>query len=160
MFIFKLLSCYLMGCHEASILNTCLEDPQCILLAFVLCIFMIVLQVFPPLSSRLTYLFVYMYFSYALLTPETYPTWNGRVQDGVKHLLLSVNMEPDQWQLGKTKIFIKSPESVGVLHVCLVCTCNILVVRSTSVSKIEFFWSIDCLALSASVCFLAIVHLF
>ena len=62
---------------------------------------------------------VFVYFSYALLTPETYPSWNGRVQDGVKHLLLSVNMEPDQWQLGRTKIFVKSPESVGVSHVCV-----------------------------------------
>ena len=49
---------------------------------------------------------------YALLTPETYPHWNGKVQDGIKHLMMSVNMEPDQWQLGTTKVFIKSPESV------------------------------------------------
>ena len=54
---------------------------------------------------------------YALLTPETYPHWNGRVQDGIKHLMMSVNMEPDQWQLGKTKVFIKSPESVCFVFV-------------------------------------------
>ncbi len=24
-----------------------------------------------------------------------------------------VNMEPDQWQLGKSKVFVKSPESVS-----------------------------------------------
>ena len=25
----------------------------------------------------------------------------------------AVNMEPDQWQMGKTKVFIKAPESVS-----------------------------------------------
>ena len=59
---------------------------------------------------------MYMYFPtrYALLTPETYPHWNGPVQEGIRHLMMSVNMEPDQWQLGKTKVFIKSPESVSL----------------------------------------------
>ena len=32
----------------------------------------------------------------------------------------SVNMEPDQWQLGKTKVFVKSPESVSYMSgLCL-----------------------------------------
>ena len=65
---------------------------------------------------------------YALLTPETYPTWHGSVQDGIKHLLASVNMEPDQWQLGRTKVFIKSPESVSAVItmevIMLVCVCS------------------------------------
>ena len=32
----------------------------------------------------------------------------------------SVNMEPDQWQMGKTKVFIKAPESVSnsILDMC------------------------------------------
>ena len=50
---------------------------------------------------------------YCILTPETYPRWNGTVIEGIKHLMQAVNMEPDQWQLGKTKVFIKSPESVS-----------------------------------------------
>lgn len=50
---------------------------------------------------------------YALLTPETYPHWRGTVTDGIKHLMKCVNMEPDQWQLGRTKVFIKNPESVS-----------------------------------------------
>lgn len=52
---------------------------------------------------------------YSVLTPETYPRWNGRVQDGIKHLMSTVNMEPDQWQLGTSKVFVKSPESVRSL---------------------------------------------
>ncbi|XP_065909782.1 unconventional myosin-Ie-like [Dysidea avara] len=53
---------------------------------------------------------------YALLTPETYPHWRGTVIDGIKHLMKSVNMEPDQWQLGRTKVFVKNPESLFLLE--------------------------------------------
>ena len=28
----------------------------------------------------------------------------------------AVNMEPDQWQLGRTKVFVKNPESVSDQH--------------------------------------------
>jgi len=49
---------------------------------------------------------------YAILTPETYPKWRGRVTDGIAHIMNSVHMDDDQWQLGKSKVFIKNPESV------------------------------------------------
>uniref|UniRef100_A0A672QAD4 Myosin IEb n=1 Tax=Sinocyclocheilus grahami TaxID=75366 RepID=A0A672QAD4_SINGR len=49
---------------------------------------------------------------YAILTRETWPQWRGDEKQGVLHLLRSVNMDSDQYQLGKTKIFIKAPESV------------------------------------------------
>lgn len=50
---------------------------------------------------------------YAILTKESWPTWRGDEKQGVIHLLRSVNMDQDQFQLGRTKIFIKAPESVG-----------------------------------------------
>lgn len=50
---------------------------------------------------------------YAILTKETWPRWAGDVRRGVEHLMRAVNMEPDQWQMGKTKVFIKAPESVS-----------------------------------------------
>ncbi|XP_072038335.1 unconventional myosin-If-like isoform X2 [Amphiura filiformis] len=53
---------------------------------------------------------------YALLTPETWPRWRGDVRSGIKHLMNAVNMDPDQWQLGKTKVFIKAPESLFLLE--------------------------------------------
>ncbi len=49
---------------------------------------------------------------YAILTKESWPTWRGDEKQGVLHLLRSVNMDQDQYQLGHTKIFIKAPESV------------------------------------------------
>ena len=56
---------------------------------------------------------VHYVYRYCILTPETYPHWSGTVTEGIKHLMQTVNMEPDQWQLGKAKVFIKSPESVS-----------------------------------------------
>uniref|UniRef100_A0A7M4EQH0 Myosin IE n=1 Tax=Crocodylus porosus TaxID=8502 RepID=A0A7M4EQH0_CROPO len=53
---------------------------------------------------------------YAILTKATWPSWKGEEKQGVLHLLQSVNMDPDQFQLGKTKIFIKAPESLFLLE--------------------------------------------
>ncbi|MBN3300010.1 MYO1E protein, partial [Amia calva] len=53
---------------------------------------------------------------YAILTRETWPQWRGEERQGVLHLLRSVNMDSDQYQLGKTKIFIKAPESLFLLE--------------------------------------------
>ncbi|XP_077119978.1 unconventional myosin-Ie [Ranitomeya variabilis] len=53
---------------------------------------------------------------YAILTKETWPSWRGDEKKGVLHLLHSVNMDADQFQLGKTKIFIKAPESLFLLE--------------------------------------------
>ncbi|XP_028437293.1 myosin IEb [Perca flavescens] len=53
---------------------------------------------------------------YAILTKETWPRWRGDERQGVMHLLKSVNMDQDQFQLGKTKVFIKAPESLFLLE--------------------------------------------
>uniref|UniRef100_A0A671PI92 Osteoclast-stimulating factor 1 n=1 Tax=Sinocyclocheilus anshuiensis TaxID=1608454 RepID=A0A671PI92_9TELE len=53
---------------------------------------------------------------YAILTMESWPTWRGDERQGVLHLLRSVNMDQDQYQLGHTKIFIKAPESLFLLE--------------------------------------------
>lgn len=52
---------------------------------------------------------------YAILTKATWPSWKGEEKQGVLHLLNSVNMDSDQYQLGRTKIFIKAPESVSTI---------------------------------------------
>ncbi|KAL4629512.1 unconventional myosin-Ie-like isoform X1 [Arapaima gigas] len=53
---------------------------------------------------------------YAVLTRETWPQWPGEKRAGVLHLLRSVNMEQDQYQLGRSKVFIKSSESLFLLE--------------------------------------------
>lgn len=55
---------------------------------------------------------VLLFSRYAILTKETWPQWKGEEKKGVLHLLSSVNMDSDQYQLGKAKIFVKAPESV------------------------------------------------
>lgn len=52
---------------------------------------------------------------YAILTEETWH-WRGSTVDGIRHLMAAVNMEPDQWQLGRTKVFVKNPESLFLLE--------------------------------------------
>ncbi|XP_053701738.1 unconventional myosin-If [Synchiropus splendidus] len=53
---------------------------------------------------------------YAILTAETWPHWRGQEQQGVLHLLRSVNMDTDQYQLGRSKVFVKNPESLFLLE--------------------------------------------
>ncbi|KFW83632.1 Unconventional myosin-Ie, partial [Manacus vitellinus] len=53
---------------------------------------------------------------YAILTKATWPSWRGEEKQGVLHLLQSVNMDSDQYQLGKSKVFIKAPESLFLLE--------------------------------------------
>ncbi|TRY82217.1 hypothetical protein DNTS_023863 [Danionella cerebrum] len=53
---------------------------------------------------------------YAILTKESWPTWRGDEKQGVLHLLRSVNMDQEQYQLGHSKIFIKAPESLFLLE--------------------------------------------
>ncbi|XP_072134519.1 unconventional myosin-Ie isoform X2 [Mobula birostris] len=53
---------------------------------------------------------------YAILTKETWPSWRGDEKQGVVFLLRSVNMDSDQYQMGKSKVFIKAPESLFLLE--------------------------------------------
>ncbi|XP_054854598.1 unconventional myosin-Ie-like [Eublepharis macularius] len=53
---------------------------------------------------------------YAILTPQTWPSWRGDERQGVVHLMKAVNMDADQYQLGRTKVFIKAPESLFLLE--------------------------------------------
>lgn len=54
---------------------------------------------------------------YAILTAETWPRFNGNVRQGCEVICRAMNISHDQYQLGRTKIFIKNPESVS-LHLC------------------------------------------
>uniref|UniRef100_A0A3B3SYM7 Osteoclast-stimulating factor 1 n=1 Tax=Paramormyrops kingsleyae TaxID=1676925 RepID=A0A3B3SYM7_9TELE len=53
---------------------------------------------------------------YAILTVETWPHWRGEEKQGVQHLLRSVNMDTDQYQMGRSKVFVKNPESLFLLE--------------------------------------------
>ena len=52
-------------------------------------------------------------FRYAILTRETWPMWRGDPRQGIQLIMNAGHMDDDQYQLGKTKVFIKAPESVS-----------------------------------------------
>lgn len=50
---------------------------------------------------------------YAILTRESWPAWRGKEEDGVRHVLSASGLkEGHEFQLGKSKVFIKNPESL------------------------------------------------
>lgn len=54
---------------------------------------------------------------YRILTKETWPYWSGDEKQGIEWILNSLNIRKSQYQLGKTKLFIKVPESVSFIHI-------------------------------------------
>eukprot|EP01147_Barroeca_monosierra_P006188 gene6188-7413_t len=52
------------------------------------------------------------FFRYKLLSPKTYPTWHGSVDDGIIAIFEALAVSPTAYQLGKTKVFIKNPTTV------------------------------------------------
>lgn len=53
---------------------------------------------------------------YAILTKETWPAWYGEPTEGINVIMRSVNMDPAQYQIGRSKIFVKDPESLYMLE--------------------------------------------
>lgn len=49
---------------------------------------------------------------YGIVAKETKFWKSGPVEPAIRAIMASVNMDPEQWQMGKTKVFIKAPESV------------------------------------------------
>ena len=58
---------------------------------------------------------------YSILTFETFREWRhgtgrGDPRSAVQAIMQSVNMEREEWQCGRSKVFIKSPESLFLLE--------------------------------------------
>ncbi|EGT37998.1 hypothetical protein CAEBREN_31713 [Caenorhabditis brenneri] len=49
---------------------------------------------------------------YAIVSPQTWPSFHGDQQKACEIICDSVHMEKSQYQMGRTKIFVKNPESV------------------------------------------------
>lgn len=60
--------------------------------------------------------FVKFLHRYAILTKETWPRWPGDEKQGIEWILGSIHIDRSQYQLGRSKLFIKAPETVSFLH--------------------------------------------
>uniref|UniRef100_A0A8B9SCM8 Myosin IC n=1 Tax=Apteryx owenii TaxID=8824 RepID=A0A8B9SCM8_APTOW len=49
---------------------------------------------------------------YKSLCPETWPTWDGRPHDGVAVLVKHLGYKPEEYKMGRTKIFIRFPKTL------------------------------------------------
>uniref|UniRef100_A0A8C3H2E4 Unconventional myosin-Ic n=1 Tax=Corvus moneduloides TaxID=1196302 RepID=A0A8C3H2E4_CORMO len=49
---------------------------------------------------------------YKSLCPETWPTWDGRPYDGVAVLVKHLGYKPEEYKMGRTKIFIRFPKTL------------------------------------------------
>ncbi|XP_029044083.2 unconventional myosin-Ie-like isoform X3 [Osmia bicornis bicornis] len=55
-------------------------------------------------------------YRYGILTKQTWPHWSGDDKQGVEWILQSLHVDRSQYQLGRTKLFIKAPESLFMLE--------------------------------------------
>ena len=53
---------------------------------------------------------------YKMLSTSTWPVWNGRPKDGVKEVLKSIGKHSEDFSMGRSKVFIRSPKTVFELE--------------------------------------------
>jgi myosin-1 len=56
------------------------------------------------------------FFRYKMLSDATYPTFTGTVEEGIRTVFNDMAIQPTQYQMGKTKVFIKNPTTVFQLE--------------------------------------------
>uniref|UniRef100_UPI00398EFADD unconventional myosin-Ib-like n=1 Tax=Pristiophorus japonicus TaxID=55135 RepID=UPI00398EFADD len=49
---------------------------------------------------------------YKMICKQTWPNWKGNDRDGVKTLLAELNITPEEYAFGRTKIFIRNPRTL------------------------------------------------
>ncbi|XP_023817348.1 unconventional myosin-Ic-like [Oryzias latipes] len=49
---------------------------------------------------------------YKSLCPETWPNWHGKLSDGVSTLVKHLGYKPEEYKMGRSKIFIRFPKTL------------------------------------------------
>ncbi|XP_072927407.1 unconventional myosin-Ib-like isoform X1 [Hemitrygon akajei] len=49
---------------------------------------------------------------YKMLCKQTWPNWKGKDRDGIKVLMIELNIPPEEYTFGRTKIFIRNPQTL------------------------------------------------
>jgi hypothetical protein len=60
-----------------------------------------------------------------MLAKNTWPDWRGDAKAGTQELLNANSISPDEYRLGKTKVFIRNPNTVPhsmVFDSCFSCS--------------------------------------
>uniref|UniRef100_A0A8C4NDE4 Myosin Ic, paralog b n=1 Tax=Eptatretus burgeri TaxID=7764 RepID=A0A8C4NDE4_EPTBU len=71
---------------------------------------------------------------YKSLCPDTWPNWKGTTSDGIRTLVKHIGYKPDEYKLGRSKIFIRFPKT-------LFATEDALEARKHSIAtKLEASW--------------------
>ena len=56
-------------------------------------------------------------YRYKMLGGTTWPVWDGQPRGGVKEILHNLGIGDDEYSFGRTKIFIRNPQTVSLgLH--------------------------------------------
>lgn len=50
-----------------------------------------------------------------MIAPQTWPTWRGSDRDGVVAILNHLGVSPGEYELGRTKLFIKEAKTVSCM---------------------------------------------
>ena len=53
---------------------------------------------------------------YKSLAKETWPSWKGTPKEGVGKICNALNLQPDDFRLGHTKVFLKEPKTVFLIE--------------------------------------------
>lgn len=54
-------------------------------------------------------------FRYGIISPEVNNCWTGDPAEGCKIVMRDSGIDPSRWKIGKTKLFLKEPNTVSKL---------------------------------------------
>jgi len=52
-----------------------------------------------------------------MISPKTWPKWEGDPREGCRHILDHLKIGPEEYRLGKTKVFIRNASTLTALEV-------------------------------------------
>uniref|UniRef100_A0A8C9XB66 Myosin Ic, paralog b n=2 Tax=Sander lucioperca TaxID=283035 RepID=A0A8C9XB66_SANLU len=58
---------------------------------------------------------------YKSLCPDTWPNWQGKLADGVATLVKHLGYKPEEYKLGRSKIFIRFPKTLFATEELMIC---------------------------------------
>uniref|UniRef100_A0A3B4BWF0 Unconventional myosin-Ic n=1 Tax=Pygocentrus nattereri TaxID=42514 RepID=A0A3B4BWF0_PYGNA len=76
---------------------------------------------------------------YKSLCPDTWPNWDGRLVDGVSTLVKHLGYKPEEYKLGRSKIFIRFPKTLFATEDALEEIAQPFVYRSAAI-LIQAWW--------------------